>query len=218
MGIITLLEVQKRNKERVNVYLDDEYAFSVSALEALKLKKGQRLTDDEINALKAQDEVGKAVDSAARFLSYRPRSTQEIRRNLAEKSIPEPVIAQAVERLEQMGVLDDAAFAQFWVRARTSSKPMGKNALRYELRQKGIADDIIDAVLESVDNADEAYKAAAARARKMRGVSRQAFRAKLAGLLQRRGFDYGAINDALTRLMDELDESDDGFFAPEDEP
>lgn len=218
MGIITLLEVQKRNKARVNVYLDGVYAFSVSALEAVKLKSGQHLSDAQVAALQAEDEVGKAVDSAARFLSYRPRSTEEIRRNLAEKSIPEPVISQALARLEQLGVLDDVAFAQFWVQARTTAKPMGTNALRYELRQKGLSDETIEQALESLDNADEAYKAARARVAKLRGTDRRTFRTKLTGFLQRRGFDYGAVSDALERLMDELDEADDGFFASDDTP
>lgn len=218
MGIITLLEVQKRNKARVNVYLDGAYAFSVSALEAVKLKSGQQLSDAQVAAIKAQDEVGKAVDSAARFLSYRPRSTEEVRRNLAEKSIPEPVIAQALERLEQLGVLDDVAFARFWVQARTTAKPMGTNALRYELRQKGLTDDTIEQALESLDNAHEAYKAAKARALKLRGTDRRTFRAKLTGFLQRRGFDYGAVSDALAQLLEELDEADNGFFASDDQP
>ncbi len=197
---------------------DGAYAFSVSALEAVKLKTGQHLSDAQVAALQAEDEVGKAVDSAARFLSYRPRSTEEIRRNLAEKSIPEPVIAQALVRLEQLGVLDDVAFARFWVQARTTAKPMGTTALRYELRQKGLSDETIDEALEPLDNADEAYKAARARAAKWRGTDRRTFRTKLTGFLQRRGFDYGAVRDALERLMDELDEADDGFFASDDTP
>jgi len=216
MGIITLLEVQKRNKSRVNVYLDGEYAFSVNTLEAAKLKSGQTLSEAQIAALKDADAVAKAVDSAARFLSYRPRSTAEVRRNLADKSIPEPVIAQALERLEQLGVLDDVAFARFWVHARTTSKPMGTNALRYELRQKGLTDDTIAQALEPLDNPHEAYKAAKAHAPKLRGQDRRTFRAKLTGFLQRRGFDYSASREAIDQLIAELDDADEAFFASED--
>ncbi len=216
MGTITLLEVQTRNKSRVNVYLDGAYAFSISALEAAKLKSGQTLSEAQIAALKAQDEVEQAIDSAARFLAHRPRSTAEVRRNLADKSIPEPVIAQALERLEQLGVLDDVAFARFWVQARTTSKPMGMNALRYELRRKGLTDEIIAQALESLDDAQEAYKAAKAHAPKLRGLDRRTFRAKLTGSLQRRGFDYSVSRQAIDQLIAELDDTDEAFFASED--
>ncbi|MCI0353322.1 MAG: hypothetical protein L0Z53_28210, partial [Acidobacteriales bacterium] len=81
MRVITALEVQKKNKERVSVYLDGEYAFSLSLVEAARLRKGQALAEDDIHALQGQDEIGKAVDRAARFLAYRPRSVQEVRRN-----------------------------------------------------------------------------------------------------------------------------------------
>ena len=139
MPVITALEVQKRNKERVNVYLDDEFAFGLSLMEAAVLKKGQTLSDEEIDQLKQEDAIVQAVDHAIRFLSYRPRSSQEVRQNLSKKKIPETVIESALERLENLGYLDDSAFVRFWVENRNSFKPMGARALSYELRQKGIS-------------------------------------------------------------------------------
>jgi regulatory protein len=185
MGVVTTLEVQKRNKERVNVYLDGEYAFSLTLLEAVKLRKGQTLTEAEIAALRGEDEIVRAVDRAARFLSFRPRSIAEVQRNLSQKDTPEPVIELAIERLRVMGYVDDEAFARYWLENRTTFKPMGPMALRYELRQKGIADSVINAVLEAVDSDDSAYRAAHAKALRMRGLSRQAFKNKLGSFLQR---------------------------------
>src|SRR5687768_13206881 len=86
-GTITSLEVQQNNKERVNVYLDETFAFGLSALEATRLRKGQYLTDGEIAALKGRDVVEKAYERAVRFLGNRPRSAAEVRRNLTEKEV-----------------------------------------------------------------------------------------------------------------------------------
>lgn len=206
--IITTLEVQKKNKERVNVYLDGEYAFSLSLIEAAWLRKGQQLTEDQVAALKGEDDVQKAVDRAARFLAYRPRSAQEVRRNLEEKGTAPEVIEAAIERLEAMGYLDDTAFAHFWVQNRSEFKPLSPKALRYELRQKGVPAEIIDDVLESLDRDDLAYRAAMSRVNRLRGTSKQVFRQKLSTFLQQRGFSYAAIRDVVERLIGELEAQD----------
>jgi hypothetical protein len=68
-GTITALKLQKKNKERVNVYLDGRYAFSLAAIEAAKLKRGQLLSDQEIEGLLGRDSFQKAYGRALRFLS-----------------------------------------------------------------------------------------------------------------------------------------------------
>jgi regulatory protein len=208
MAVITALEIQKRNKERVNVYLDGEYSFSVNLIDAARLRKGQTLTENDIHQLRADDAVVKAVESAVRFLGYRPRSIQEVCRNLKEKSIDEGVIDQAVERLSAMGYLDDEAFARFWVENRTMFKPLSPSALRYELRQKGISDAIMESVLSEVDSSASAYKAAVGQARRFRGSDVKTFRAKMSSFLQRRGFSYDIIREVIERLEEELGEED----------
>lgn len=216
MKTVTLIEVQKRNKDRANVHLDGEYAFSLGLVEAARLRKGQTLSDAEIAALRGDDAVAKAVDSAARFLAYRPRSTAEVRRNLAEKGVEPAVVEAAVERLSAMGHLDDLAFARFWVQNRTAFKPLGPVALRYELRQKGVGDDDIEAVLESLDPTEAAYTAARAQLRRIvKGrPDARAFKAKLSAFLGRRGFSYAVISEVTARLWDELE---DVMSAPHDE-
>lgn len=212
MGTITALEVQKRNKERVNVYLDDAFAFSLTLDEAARLRKGQALSEAEVAALRGRDELVKAVDSASRFLSYRPRSTHEVRQNLLEKDYPDPVIDAALERLTALGYLDDQAFATFWVGERNRFKPLGTRALRYELRQKGISESIIDEVLAGLDADDAAYRAALPQVRRLRGSSRRDFTQKISGFLQRRGFSYEAARVALRQLQEELDANDPAYF------
>jgi regulatory protein len=211
MGVITALEVQKRNHERVNVFLDGEYSFSIALIEAARLRKGQTLTEAEITALRGEDAVHKAVDSAVRLLTYRPRSIAEIRRNLNEKLIDESVIEAALHRLSDLGYLDDEAFARFWVENRTAFKPLGPTALRYELRQKGVAEAIIQDVLESQDVTEAARQAAAGHVRRLRGMDQRTFRQKLGSFLQRRGFSYEVINGVVSELIETLETED--YFA-----
>lgn len=210
MSTITLLEVQKRNKERVNVFLDGEYVFSLPIIEAAKLRKGQELNEDEISELREIDSIARAVDRAVNFLSYRPRSMNEVRRNLIDKGIAEPVIDMAIERLIVLGYLDDEAFARFWVDNRNQFKPMGARALRYELRQKGVDDDIISAVLSETDDYDLAYSAAQNRMQRFKGTEIGTFRNKMGSFLQRRGFNYAIIKDVVEQL---IEESGEGFFS-----
>ena len=217
MGIITALEVQKRNKKRVNVFVDDDYAFSLSLDEAARLHKGQTLSDAEIAALIEQSAITAATDSAARFMAMRPRSAYEVRQNLMRKQTPPPVIDAVLEKLNEFGYIDDRAFAELWVRDRTTFKPTSPRALRYELRQKGISDSIIDAVLTELDADDAAYRAAQSQVRRLRGVDRREFRTKVSTLLQRRGFSYDVIRATTRRLFEELDAESPDFFAGDSE-
>lgn len=217
MPVITALEVQKRNKERANVYLDGEYAFSLALMEAAKLHKGQVLADDEIIRLKDEDLVGRAVESAARFLGHRPRSVAEVKRNLTGKDFDPGVVEAAMTRLTALGYLDDMAFARYWIESRTQFKPLGETALRFELRQKGVDEDTIEAALAPVDDQSGAYRAAAPLLKRMRGSDRRTARQKLSTSLARRGFRFGDIRPALDRLFEETDEHDPGFFAADGE-
>ncbi len=218
MGVITALEVQKRNKKRVSVFIDEVYAFSVSLDEAARLRKGQVLSEEDLSRITGEAAITVATDSAARFLTVRPRSEQEVRQNLAKKETPPAVIEAAIERLTAFGYLDDRAFADLWVRNRLTYKPTSPRALRYELRQKGIANDIVDMVLADLDAEDSAYRAAQAQSRRLRGTERREFEKKLGAFLQRRGFSYDVVRTVLRRLIQELDADDPEFFAgPESE-
>lgn len=206
-GKVTGLRVQKRTPDRVNVYLDDRFAFGLPALYAARLRVGQWLTDDEIAQLQATDVVERAYDRAVRFLSYRPRSEAEVRRNLAEKSI-EPAVQDAViERLQGQGYLNDAEFARFWVENRQRFKPRGARALRHELRLKGVDADAIETAVEAVETdglAVEAGRQQALRLAPLLASDPAAYRRRLLAFLMRRGFDYAAARDAVNQLAREL--------------
>src|SRR5690606_11465985 len=155
-----------------------------------------------------KDAIVKAIDVAANLLSYRPRSAHEIRQKLEKKGYEEFVIETAIERMTNMKYLDDRAFARFWTERRNRSIPRGKQALRYELRNKGVSDAILRELLEDmVDEQSGAYEAAQKRIRRMRGKTQFEFKQKVGAFLQRRGFNYEAVNQALDTINEELQET-----------
>lgn len=203
-GRITALKAQKRNRNRVSVYLDGQYAFGLPAIVAASLKVGQRLSGAEREALEKAGMTEEAHSQALNYLSYRPRSIAEVRSYLAGRGVAESGIDQVVERLESVGLLDDAAFARYWVENRVRFRPKGLVALRYELRNKGIGEEIIEDALDVVDVADGAYRAAQRKARQLQQVDHQTFMHKLVPYLARRGFPYDVAREAAERHWTEL--------------
>jgi regulatory protein len=200
-GTITALQFQKRNKERVNVYLDGTYAFGLDAVQAAQLRKGQVLSDEEIAALKAQDDGQRAFNLALRFLSYRPRSQFEVQRYLQDKAVADKVIQDVLSRLEQAGYVDDEAFARFWVENREQFRPRSQRALKYELRQKGVSQVIISRVLTDLDDEAAAWRAVEGRLHRWANLPADELRHKLMGYLNRRGFDYATVTVTVEKVF-----------------
>jgi regulatory protein len=206
-GTITRLAFQKHAADRVNVYLDGEYAFALPALDAARLRVGEPLDDDAIAQLQAQDERQKAYDRALRYLSFRPRSQAEVRRNLLAAGLAPELVEITLARLAAQGYLDDAEFARFWVENRQQFRPKGSQALRGELRQRGVDSETVEAALTDLDPAVSAYEAARSRAIRLAALAQAdptVFRRKLGDFLLRRGFAYEVVKETVARLLREM--------------
>ncbi|MBI5928443.1 MAG: RecX family transcriptional regulator [Chloroflexi bacterium] len=214
-GKISGLEIQQKNKSRVNVFLDGEYAFSLGLMEAAPLRKGQHLSDTDIQQLQEADSLTQAYERAVRFLATRPRSINEVRRKLAEKKTPTTIVETVIGRLEAAGYLNDAEFAQYWVENRQESSPRGPMALRMELREKGVSSGLIDEVLSNQEPEPVALRAAEKKARTLRRTTKRDFRQKMTSFLMRRGFDYETVRNVLDSLIEQLEAETDGdpFFS-----
>jgi regulatory protein len=205
-GTITSLQIQQRNKERVNVYLDGEYAFAVGLDVAVTLKKGQRLTPAQVEAFKQDGEMDLAFQRAVRYLGMRPRSSAEIVTYLKRKEYDEPVVEAVVRRLHEKDYLDDEAFARFWVENRNRFRPRGAQALRHELRQKGVARDTIDATLEEQDEVGAAWGAIEGKIDRWAGLEKFDFEQKLMNFLARRGFRFDLCRRTAAQAWESLQE------------
>ena len=208
---ITAIEPQQKNPQRVNIYLDGEFAFGLSSIMAAWLTVGQELGDQKIESLKTGDELEVTYQKALHFLSYRPRSSAEVRQNLVKRGISEPLVEETMNRLQASGLVNDEAFARAWVENRNSFRPRGKPALRMELRQKGLSEEIVQTVLDTqVNEAALAFQAARKYARRLTGLDWLEFRQKLSGFLARRGFSYTSIAPVVSEVWKESQTADTG--------
>ena len=140
---ITALKAQKRNPNRVNIYLDGLYAFSASRIVAAWLEVGQVLDEDKIATLKTQDFKEIALEKALHFISYRSRSEKEVLQKLTDKGFSEKEIDEVLERLRTTGLVADNQFARNWVEDRSTFRPRSRRLMTMELHQKGVADEDI---------------------------------------------------------------------------
>jgi regulatory protein len=204
MKKVTAIRSGKRGK-RVNIYLNEKFAFSLEAEVALKegLMAEQALSQDEIEALKKADLFQRCLNAAFHFLSYRPRSQAELRQRLGKRGFDGDNVAAVLARLKERGLVDDLAFAQFWKDNRQSFSPRSQWLTRRELRQKGVPEEIIDRVAAQVDDEDSAYRAAIVKARRLSTADYDGFRRSLGEYLKRRGFGYGLIKPTVERVWQE---------------
>ena len=201
---ITALTLQKRNHQRVSVFLDDEYAFGLARIVAAWLEVGQELSDEKIAQLRAEDEREVAYQRALRLIQYRPRSESEIRQLLRRHQTPEETAEETIERLKQSGLINDAGFAQTWVENRTDLRPRSRRALTYELSQRGVDADVIEQSLSEIDDDAMAYQAAQRPARKHKDLEWNDFRQKMYRYLAQRGFNYETSSQAISRVWSEM--------------
>ncbi|HEX2912809.1 MAG TPA: RecX family transcriptional regulator [Chloroflexia bacterium] len=242
-GQISAVEYQKTNPDRVNIFIEGEYAFSVAAILAAerKLKAGVKLSPEDTAELQAADLYNQGLSAALQLLAMRPRSEAEISQRLRKRypEITPETIRQVVERLRELNYLNDASFARFWVENRAAFAPRGRNLLRQELMKKGVPRDIIDAIIseqldaqteESEDDESgetlnleesQALEMARKKALSYAGEEWPAFYRKLGGFLQRRGYGFDIVGKVSKQVWKELKDAnagdeDDYEYAEED--
>jgi regulatory protein len=149
--------------------------------------------------------------AALRFLEARPRSTAEVRRRLLLHGYRADLVEGCLERLLELGILDDEAFARTWVESRDRARPRGERALRAELRTKGIDRQVVDDVLDARIDEQPAADAEAARRVLERHASAlariadpRARRQRAYALLARSGFD----SEMAVEAIDGFEEAD----------
>ncbi len=218
MRKITAIEAQKKNPNRVNLYLDDQFAFGLARIVAAWLQVGQSLSEEKIAALQEEDAREVALQKSLHFLSYRARSIEEARKNLEKHEIPETVIQTTLEKLQNAGLLNDHDFARSWVENRNTFRPRGRRVLRMEMRQKGLHESVIETTLDATtDEESLALSAARKHQRKLNGLDWMDFRKKMTGFLGRRGFSYEVLASVTRQVWQESHPSGGDNFLEEDE-
>ncbi len=203
---ITAILAQKRNPDRVSIELDGEFAFGLSRIVAAWLNVGEVLDENRITELTNRDTAEVAYQKALRLLDYRPRTGQEIRKRLFDKGFDEVAIEGVIQRLSNANLVQDQQYARMWVDNRNDFHPRSQRLIRYELRNKGISELLINnALVESASDEDLATRAAETYARRLDRLDRSEFQKKLSAFLARRGFSFATINPVVHAIWQELE-------------
>jgi regulatory protein len=210
---ITSLEPQANNPERVNLYVDGSFLLGINA--ALVLQLGltveQEISQEQLEQLRRAEAEQQAVDRALNFLSYRPRSREEVRRYLLRKQTPREIIEAALARLDHLDYVNDRAFAGFWIENREQFSPRSSRALKNELRMKGVDREVVDELVD--EEQDEARALLAGRKKALAlfhqpGMDYAKFRERLGSFLLRRGFGYAIATSTVKALWREMQEQE----------
>src|SRR5438105_4238124 len=206
---ITNLEPQANNPERFNLYVDGHFLLGVNA--AIVLQMGlhveQELSPEQLEQLRSEEAEQQAVDRALNYLSYRPRSREEVRRYLRRKEIPPDVIEAALARLDRLDFVNDRAFAEFWIESREQFNPRGSHALKNELRMKGVERAVVDELVDDELDEQRALSAGRKKAVSLMHLAKMdypTFRNRLGSFLQRRGFGYQVATRTVKALWKEF--------------
>lgn len=206
--MITGIKAQKKNHDRVIIFLDGEYGFGLSRIVAAWLNIGQHLDEQKIESLLAADAHEVAFNKALRLLDRKPRTSKEISSRLVKSGFTLDQAEMVLQRLKDAGLIADDRFARQWVENRNELHPRSRRLIALELKQKGIDDEVIEQVLEdSSPDEDSALQAAMQYARKIPSGDRMEFRKRLSAFLKRRGFNYGTIAPVVQKVW-EMKESE----------
>lgn len=157
------------------------------------------------------DTFPRARDYVYRLLSYRSRSQKEILDKLKSRGFDQETNTAVIDYLKQLNYINDSEFACEWVRNRISTKPMGIFLLRQELRDKGIGNEIIDAVISEISSSYDEYRVAKDlfldRWQKYSHLDRITSRRRIYAYLRRRGFSSEVISKIMQKEITDDDHS-----------
>lgn len=212
MPKITKIEIQKNNKDRVNIYLDGEYAFAINA--ELVYKENLKVKDD-VDIVKLQEVAEKEAyirckESAIKIIERSYKTEKEIRDKLKQKGYEEKQINKSIEFLKEYNFLNDNTYAKAFIKDKLTSK--GSQKIKYDLIKKGISKDIIEENLIQVDKNEEKEVALNLARKKYESIRKnESDNYKLSGKLYRflisRGYGYDIVKDVVKEIMslDELE-------------
>jgi len=156
------------------------------------------------------DDVDSDPENVARIIVLRrldtqPRTRVELERYLTQKGIPEDVSAKVLDRFTEVGLIDDRAYAQGWVRSRHGTRGLGRRAVAQELRRKGVDEEIIVEALDPIDAEQERARArelALSRYPQVIGLPYPTQVRRLMGALTRRGYDVSMSGQVVREIID----------------
>ena len=194
---ITKLEVQKNDKNRVNLYVDDEFYYGIPAeLVYLEhLKTGLEIDEKDLKKIIFENEKSKAMSRVTKYIGSSLKTQKQIRDYLRKKEYSDDTIEFVMSKLVEYNYIDDKKYAQAYVL--TYGKKYGKLKLISQLKVKGVSEEIIECVLE--DNKVDSIESVASKYLKNKVMSYEVSQ-KLFRFLYSRGYEFDEINSYINKL------------------
>ena len=206
MAVITKIERQKRNKERVNIYLDDEYAFSISAELVYKenLKVKDVVDTEKLKSVADKESYVRCKNSALKIIERSYKTEKEVVEKLQMKGYEEKHIESAVQFLKEYKFLNDDYYAEAFIKDKLTSK--GSMRIKQDLMKKGIPREVIEEKLEGIDKDDERETAKVLAEKKLRVIRKSENDTyKISGKLYRflisKGYTYDVVKEVVKDVM-----------------
>lgn len=201
---VTKIAAQQKRAGRYSIYVDGAYAFSLSegALLESGIVSGQELTSEEATVFKQLSQEDKLYSRALNYVALRPRSVWEVEQYLKRKDSPAPLIEQITNKLKKLGLLNDAAFAESFVRDRRLLRSASTRKIKLELQKKHVASEAIEHAV-GADETDELALLRAVIEKKRQQTKYREDELRLMQYLARQGFAYGDIKTALSSTQEE---------------
>lgn len=205
---ITQIVIQKKRKTRCSIFLDEKFGFGLFQDVVFKygLKKGDSLTEQQIEEILLSEEKKRAKERALNFLSHRDRSEKEIRTKLKDIGFDEKIYEWVIDDLKRIKLIDDEKFALHFANTKMITRPMGEFLLIKELKQKGISNELIEQTVEQVyrerDQLTVAAELASQRKRQLKNIEEVKVKKRVSDFLIRRGFNW----DIVSQVLEQWDE------------
>ncbi|MFD3156081.1 recombination regulator RecX [Haloimpatiens sp. FM7330] len=205
--IVTKIEVQKRNNERVNVYINDEFAFACSAelIYIHNLKKGKEVDLNYLKEIIEEDNYMKGKNYALRLVEKNYKTENEIKEKLLKKEYSEKNIFRILNFLKEYKFVDDNKYAEIYIKEKI--RKYGKNKIKYKLLKKGVSEEVIITRLDNISKEVEYENALKLAEKKFEVLIKsennvKKIYKKLGDYLVRNGYDFEVVNQVLCKVID----------------
>lgn len=203
---ITSAERNKRNRDRMSIYIDDKFAFTIDEDDYLSMNLYERkeITSEELEYIKNTLNFRGAKSAAVRYLSIKLRTEKEVRQKLHDEGFDSENIGNVIEELKAIGYINNKLYAQKFVFDRSKLKPKSKKLLKLELQSRGISQEIADEVLDDwkVDEAIVAEELVKRRFGKY-DMQEEAVLKKIYMFLNHRGYNRRLIEGVVNKLNED---------------
>jgi regulatory protein len=215
MSVISAIVAARRHPGRFEIVVDDVVfaVLSIDAIERLQLSVGRVIAGLEDRIAMEAAEL-KVADRALNMLAFRARSSSELARALIRNGDDRALVDRVIARLQAQGLLNDAAFAQSFARAKVVGANHSRRRVQQDLAKKGVARDVSNAAItavfedEGVDQREIVEQAARRKLRMLVKLEPIVRRRRLYAFLARRGYDSDDIRRAMEAVGEELSDTE----------